>query len=144
MAQKRIGRFIYKTRSEKNISQQELADALGVLPGTVNAWEEGIVYPSMELLPKLTEALGVTMNELFTGSNAPEETKPEITPAVIIKEEPAKEPEEKLPVIEFKIPKDEKEDENSEEEDVKPERRTLHLIKDVIFGRRRGKFSEKS
>lgn len=140
MAQKRIGRFIYKTRSDKNISQQELADALNVLPGTVNAWEEGIVYPSMELLPKLTEALGVTMNDLFTGSNAPVKEKPQA--AEITEEEPEKEQEE-LTFIEFKIPIEEIDDENREEEEVKPERRTFHLIKDVIFGRRRGKLSKK-
>lgn len=72
------------------------------------------------------------MNELFTGGAAPEVKKPEIQTVEIVKEEIEEETKEGILIIEAETPNEEK-----------MERRTLHLIKYVLFGRRRGKFSKK-
>lgn len=52
-------------RKEKGISQQELADKLCVVRQTISKWEKGLSLPDAEMLMKLAEVLGVTVNELL-------------------------------------------------------------------------------
>lgn len=60
-----IGNTIKNLRKEKDITQDELADILGVSYQSVSRWETGICYPDMELIPILADFFGVTVDMLF-------------------------------------------------------------------------------
>lgn len=53
-------------RRAKNLTQQELADTLGVSNKTVSRWESG-GYPDLGMLVPLARALGVTVDDLLDG-----------------------------------------------------------------------------
>lgn len=42
MDQERIGKFIAKSRKEKNLTQEELAERLGITKNAVSKWERGV------------------------------------------------------------------------------------------------------
>ena len=54
-----------KARSEKGLSQQGLADALGVSRQTINAIEKGDYNPTIRLCIGICKVLGLTLNDLF-------------------------------------------------------------------------------
>ena len=54
-----------KARSEKGLSQQGLADALGVSRQTINAIEKGDYNPTIKLCIGICRVLGMTLNDLF-------------------------------------------------------------------------------
>ena len=54
-----------QARSEKGLSQQALADALGVSRQTINAIEKGDYNPTIKLCIGICRALGLTLNDLF-------------------------------------------------------------------------------
>lgn len=47
------------------ITQDQLAEKLGVDRSTVAKWELGKSYPRTSLLPRISEVLGCTVDELF-------------------------------------------------------------------------------
>ena len=53
-------------RAVLRISQQELADAVGVSRQTIYAIENGKFIPSTELAPKLSAYFGKTVNDIFS------------------------------------------------------------------------------
>lgn len=67
-----IGKRISYLRKEKGITQEEMAEKLGVTPQAVSKWENDISYPDITLLPKIAELLGVTVDELLSGENKKE------------------------------------------------------------------------
>ncbi len=67
MDQEKIGKFISSMRKEKNMTQQELGDHLGVSYKSVSKWERGISFPDISLIVPLTRILGITVNELLNG-----------------------------------------------------------------------------
>jgi Predicted transcriptional regulators len=52
-------------RAEKDLTQQQLADAIGVSRQTMNAIEKGDYNPTVNLCIKICMALGKTLNDLF-------------------------------------------------------------------------------
>ena len=54
-----------KARSKKGLSQQALADALGVSRQTINAIEKGDYNPTIKLCIGICRVLGLTLNDLF-------------------------------------------------------------------------------
>lgn len=52
-------------RAELGLSQQQLADILGVSRQTVNAIEKGDYNPTIRLCVALCKALNLTLNDLF-------------------------------------------------------------------------------
>ena len=67
MNQEKIGKFISKLRKEKNLTQSNLAEQLGVSTNAVSKWERGICLMDMSLLKPLSELLDVSINELLYG-----------------------------------------------------------------------------
>lgn len=61
-----IGNKIKYLRKEKDITQEELADILGVSYQSVSRWETGACYPDMELLPIISDFFGVTVDKLLS------------------------------------------------------------------------------
>ena len=60
-----IGTNIKRFRSEKGITQKELAAALGVSYQMVQSWERGARNPKMETIQKIAAALGVSWLDLM-------------------------------------------------------------------------------
>jgi len=52
-------------RAERDMTQQDLADAVGVTRQTVNAIELGEYNPTIRLCVAICRALGRTLNDLF-------------------------------------------------------------------------------
>ena len=67
MDYKKTGNLIKKIRKERNMTQMELAESLGVTDRTISKWETGRGFPDVSLLKPLAEALGITVTELLEG-----------------------------------------------------------------------------
>lgn len=67
MNQEKIGSFIAVLRKEKNITQEKLAEILGVNVKSVSRWENGKTMPDLSLLPILAKELNVDISELLNG-----------------------------------------------------------------------------
>ena len=81
-----IGKNIKKLRTQKDITQEQLAERLHVTRQAVSNWENGKTQPDVETLSMLAECFEISVEELIYGK----------------KEEPAK---EKKVVIEKTIKK---------------------------------------
>ena len=68
MNQERIGKFIAECRKNKNMTQSELAEKLGVTDKSVGNWENGRNMPDLSLFKPLCNELGITINELMSGN----------------------------------------------------------------------------
>ena len=60
-----IGRIVKKLRTEKSVTQDTLAAAIGVTPQAISRWESENGYPDIELLPSLADFFNVTTDELL-------------------------------------------------------------------------------
>ncbi len=67
MNQEKIGKFIATCRKEKNLTQQVLAEKLGISDRTIGNWENGRNMPDLSLFNHLCSELGITVNELISG-----------------------------------------------------------------------------
>lgn len=70
-----IGEIIKQLRKERDITQDELADILGVSFQSVSRWECGMCYPDMELLPVISDFFGVTVDKLLGVNEKIEQSK---------------------------------------------------------------------
>ena len=86
-----IGTRIAALRKSRGMTQEELAEKLGVSGQAVSKWENDISYPDILMLPKLAEIFGVTTDELLAG-------KPE-APAMIVPAEKRKKLEDMMLII---------------------------------------------
>ena len=59
------GAMIKRLREERKISQNKLAETIGVSDKAVSRWETGRGYPDITLIEPLAQALGVSVIELF-------------------------------------------------------------------------------
>ena len=84
-----LGESIYRLRSEKNMSQGDLADALEVSRQSVSKWENNAATPELEQLMNLSELFAVTLDELVTGRC--QNTEPAAAEEVVVSEEAEKE-----------------------------------------------------
>lgn len=67
-----MGRKIALLRKGQNMTQEALANALGVTNQAVSKWEQDSCCPDIALLPKIAELFEVTLDELF-GREAPKQ-----------------------------------------------------------------------
>ena len=61
-----IGPIIMAKRKEKKVTQQELANFIGVSKASVSKWETGQTYPDITLLPLLAAYFDITIDSLLT------------------------------------------------------------------------------
>lgn len=61
-----IGEVILNLRKEKQLTQEQLAQAIGVSAPAVSKWETGSTYPDILLLPPIARALGTTIDYLLS------------------------------------------------------------------------------
>lgn len=57
--------------ASKGLTQAMVAQRLGVAPMTVSGWCTGRAYPSIEMLERIAEVLGVRLAEFFEDSQPP-------------------------------------------------------------------------
>ena len=74
MNQLTTGKFIAHKRKEKNFTQEQLAEKLGVSNKTVSKWETGKCMPDYSVVKILCEELGVTVAELMDGEASEEKS----------------------------------------------------------------------
>ncbi len=67
MDQIKIGKFIAKCRKEKNLTQMQLAEKLGITDRAISKWETGKSLPDSSIMLELCELLGITVNDLLSG-----------------------------------------------------------------------------
>lgn len=65
-----IGKNIKALRQEKQITQEQLADALGMTPQAISLWENGKGYPDIETIPALAAFFSVSSDELLGINNS--------------------------------------------------------------------------
>lgn len=68
-----LGENIYKYRTERNLSQTNLADALEVSRQSVSKWENNSAMPELDKLVKMSDIFQISLDELVFGSR----TEPE-------------------------------------------------------------------
>ena len=62
---------LYRLRKERGISQEEMANVVGVSRQAVQKWEAGTSRPDMDNLTALADYFGVTLDHLVRGGEAP-------------------------------------------------------------------------
>ena len=63
----KIGAFLSELRKEKNLTQNELGEKIGVTNKTVSRWENGNYLPPVEMLQILSKFYDVSINEILNG-----------------------------------------------------------------------------
>lgn len=70
MNQITIGKYISQKRRELNLTQEELAEKLGVSNKTISKWENGKCMPDYSIIQNLCDTLHTTLAELMDGEDA--------------------------------------------------------------------------
>lgn len=73
-----LGQHISRLRTEQNLTQDQLAEQLGVSRQSVSKWETDASVPDLDKLVKLSQLFSVSLDELVTGEAPP---PPEREPA---------------------------------------------------------------
>ena len=60
-----LGKKIKQLRFKAGMTQEQLADKLGIGPQSVSKWENAVAMPDITTLPLLAEIFGVTIDDLF-------------------------------------------------------------------------------
>ena len=82
MDQIKIGAFLKTLRKEKNLTQEQAAEQLGVSNRTVSRWETGTNMPDISLLVEIAELYGVSIPELIDGERKSENMNEEVKEVV--------------------------------------------------------------
>ena len=92
-----LGERIYNLRTEKEMSQEDLAVALEVSRQSISKWETNGSVPALDKLVKLSEIFDVSLDELVTGKEAEQQDKkdepevmnpPQAEPKIVYIEKP--------------------------------------------------------
>lgn len=67
----KVGRLIMQFRKEKGMTQQQVADLLGISNKTVSKWERGLGCPDVSLWDDLSTVLGADILKLIQGELSP-------------------------------------------------------------------------
>lgn len=75
MDQIKIGRFLAELRRGENLTQEALAEKIGVTNKTISRWENGNYMPDIEMFQLLGQVFDVSVNELLAGQRLAEENE---------------------------------------------------------------------
>jgi transcriptional regulator with XRE-family HTH domain len=67
MNQEKTGKFIARLRKDKKMTQEQLAEKMGVSINAVSKWERGLSFPDVSLYKKLCKELNINIEELING-----------------------------------------------------------------------------
>ena len=79
----KIGRFLQDLRREKGITQEELAEKVGVARRTVSRWETGNNMPDLDILIELSDYYDVELREILNGERKSEHMNEELKETVL-------------------------------------------------------------
>lgn len=65
-----LGKKIKALRIERGMTQEQLAEALGLSPQAISKWENGVTAPDIGTLPAISVTFGVTIDDLFSLTDA--------------------------------------------------------------------------
>ena len=83
MNQEKIGRFIAENRKAKKLTQEGLAEKLGITNKSISKWENGSCLPDSSLFKPLCKILDISINELFAGEKLNDADKKEANECLI-------------------------------------------------------------
>lgn len=67
MDNQKVGNLIHRLRTEKQLTQKQLADEMNISDKTISKWECGLGCPDVSLLRELSEILGVDIERILAG-----------------------------------------------------------------------------
>ena len=73
----KLGSLLKELRKEHGLTQEQLAEKLGVTNRTVSRWETGTNVPDLDILIDLSEFYQVDVKELLNGERKPADKKSE-------------------------------------------------------------------
>lgn len=68
----KFGSFIKSLRKEKNMTQKELAEKIGLTDKAISKWERGLSFPDITILNSLAETFDVDVSEILNGERGKE------------------------------------------------------------------------
>lgn len=84
MNQEKIGLFIAKCRREKNMTQEDLAEKLGVSNKSISRWENGKTMMDISLFEPLCNELDISIIELLNGEKVNDKKKDKLYTKTLI------------------------------------------------------------
>ncbi len=79
----KTGAFLKELRKEKNITQEQLAEEMGVSRRTVSRWETGTNMPDMDILIDISDFYGVDLREILDGERRDNQVNKEMKETVL-------------------------------------------------------------
>ena len=67
MNQQKIGQFLKELRTKRSLTQEQLAEVLGVSNRSISRWENGVTMPDFDLLIQIAEFYDVEIGEILDG-----------------------------------------------------------------------------
>ena len=83
MDQMKIGKFLQTLRKEKGMTQEQLAEQVGVSHRTVSRWETGSNVPDLDILIELSDYYSVDLREILSGERKSEQMNEELKETVL-------------------------------------------------------------
>lgn len=81
-----LGERLYQLRRSRGMSQEQLAERIGVSRQTISKWEGGLSTPDLEKLIALADCFEITMDELVRGHGVP------VPPSAAASQQPMEDP----------------------------------------------------
>lgn len=75
-----LGNTIYRLRTQRDMSQGDLAEALEVSRQSVSKWENNSAVPELEKLIRMAQVFGITLDELVSGEAQEPVSEPSAPP----------------------------------------------------------------
>ena len=79
----KIGKFLQTLRKENGLTQEQLAERMGVSRRTVSRWETGSNMPDMDILMELSDLYTVDLREILNGERKSEHMNEELKETVL-------------------------------------------------------------
>ena len=79
----KIGKFLQELRKEKRLTQEQLAEQIGVSRRTVSRWETGSNLPDLDVLIELSDIYSVDLREILNGERKSEQMNEELKETVL-------------------------------------------------------------
>jgi len=83
MEQRRVGNFFKELRKEKDITQEQFAEIMGVSSRTVSRWETGVNMPDLDILIQIADYYEVEIREILDGERKSEKMNKEFEETVL-------------------------------------------------------------
>ena len=79
----KIGKLLQTLRKEKGITQEQLAEQVGVTRRTVSRWETGSNMPDLDVLIELSDFYVVDLRKILSGERNDEYMNEEVKETVL-------------------------------------------------------------